>query len=66
MSELDDVVIVRSNGSSMYLLSAVCDNCQMGIIQVIRCDDHLTNTFRQYLIYVRVMNGKYMNLLMYL
>ncbi len=52
MTELDDMIIVRSDGSPIYLLSVVCDDHQMGITHVIRGDDHFTNTFRQYLIYL--------------
>ncbi len=51
-SELDDMIIVRSDGSPIYLLSAVCDDHFMGITHVIRGDDHFTNAFRQYLIYL--------------
>lgn len=51
-SELDDMIIVRSDGSPTYLLSAVCDDNLMGITHVIRGDDHFTNAFRQYIIYL--------------
>ena len=48
---LDDMIIVRSNGTPTYLLSSVVDDHDMNITHVIRGDDHFTNTFRQFLIY---------------
>lgn len=50
-SQLDDLVLVRSDGSPTYMLSVVVDDHDMGITHVIRGDDHLTNTFRQIQIY---------------
>ncbi len=50
-TELDDIVIVRSDGTPVYLLSVVVDDHDMEITHVIRGDDHFTNTFRQLLIY---------------
>jgi glutamyl-tRNA synthetase len=49
--ELDDMIILRSDGSPTYNHSVVVDDHDMGITHVIRGDDHLTNTFRQVQIY---------------
>lgn len=46
-ADIDDYVILRSDGTPTYLLSVVVDDHDMGITHVIRGDDHLTNTFRQ-------------------
>lgn len=48
---LDDFVLVRSNGDPTYMLSAVVDDRDMQISHVIRGDDHLTNAARQTLIF---------------
>lgn len=48
---IEDFVILRSDGSPVYMLSVVCDDIDMGITHVIRGDDHLTNTPKQILIY---------------
>ncbi|MEO1190146.1 MAG: glutamate--tRNA ligase [Pseudomonadota bacterium] len=45
--QLDDMVILRGDGSPTYMLSVVVDDHDMGVTQVIRGDDHLTNAFRQ-------------------
>ncbi|GAB5468992.1 MAG: glutamate--tRNA ligase [Rhodospirillales bacterium] len=45
--QLDDMVILRSDGSPTYMLSVVVDDHDMEITHVIRGDDHLTNAFRQ-------------------
>jgi glutamyl-tRNA synthetase len=50
-AELDDLVIVRSDGTPTYNLCAVLDDAAMGITHVIRGDDHLANTPRQVLLY---------------
>jgi glutamyl-tRNA synthetase len=50
-TELDDMIILRSDGSPTYNHSVVVDDHDMGITHVIRGDDHLTNTFRQVQIY---------------
>ena len=50
-SELDDLIILRSDGVPTYLHAVVVDDHDMGITHVIRGDDHLTNTFRQIAIY---------------
>jgi glutamyl-tRNA synthetase len=49
--ELDDLVILRSDGTPTYNLSVVVDDHDMGITHVIRGDDHLTNAARQSQIY---------------
>ena len=46
-AELDDMVLVRADGSPTYMLSVVVDDHDMGITHVIRGDDHLNNAFRQ-------------------
>ncbi len=50
-AELDDMIILRSDGSPTYLHAVVVDDHDMAISHVIRGDDHLTNTFRQIQIY---------------
>lgn len=49
--ELDDFILLRSDGSPTYMLSVVVDDHDMGITHIIRGDDHLTNAFRQGVIY---------------
>jgi len=49
--QLDDMVLLRSDGTPTYMLSVVVDDHDMDITHVIRGDDHLTNTFRQVMIY---------------
>ena len=46
-SELDDLIIARSDGSPTYNLSVVVDDLDMRVTHVIRGDDHLNNTPRQ-------------------
>ena len=46
-TEVDDLIILRSDGTPTYLHAVVVDDHDMGITHVIRGDDHLTNTFRQ-------------------
>lgn len=46
-SELDDMILLRSDGSPTYMLAVVVDDHDMGITHVIRGDDHLNNAFRQ-------------------
>jgi glutamyl-tRNA synthetase len=50
-SQLDDLIIIRSNGLPTYNFGAVVDDAAMGITHVIRGDDHLNNTPRQILLY---------------
>lgn len=49
--ELDDLVILRSDGTPTYMLAVVVDDHDMGVTQIIRGDDHLTNAARQTLIF---------------
>ncbi len=49
--DLDDLVLLRSDGTPTYMLAVVVDDHDMGITQVIRGDDHLTNAARQMHIY---------------
>ncbi|PYE81372.1 glutamate--tRNA ligase [Pseudoroseicyclus aestuarii] len=49
--QLDDMVLLRSDGSPVYMLAVVVDDHDMGVTHVIRGDDHLSNTFRQMLVY---------------
>lgn len=49
--ELDDMVLLRADGTPTYMLSVVVDDHDMEITHVIRGDDHLTNAFRQTLLY---------------
>lgn len=48
---MDDMIVVRTDGSPTYNFAVVCDDANMGITHVIRGDDHLSNTPRQILIY---------------
>jgi glutamyl-tRNA synthetase len=50
-SQLDDIILLRADGTPTYMLSVVVDDHDMGITHVIRGDDHLTNAFRQINIY---------------
>jgi glutamyl-tRNA synthetase len=45
--ELDDMILLRADGSPTYMHSVVVDDHDMGITHVIRGDDHLNNAFRQ-------------------
>ena len=49
--QLDDMILLRSDGSPVYMLAVVVDDHDMGVTHVIRGDDHLANAFRQNLIY---------------
>ncbi len=46
-AQLDDMVLLRADGTPTYMLSVVVDDHDMGVNHVIRGDDHFTNTFRQ-------------------
>lgn len=46
-AEIDDFILLRSDGSPTYMLSVVVDDYDMGITHIIRGDDHLNNAFRQ-------------------
>ncbi len=50
-SEIEDLVLLRSDGHPLYNLSVVIDDIEMGITHVIRGQDHLTNTHKQVLLY---------------
>ncbi|MEM9434085.1 MAG: glutamate--tRNA ligase [Pseudomonadota bacterium] len=49
--QLDDMVLLRSDGTPTYMLAVVVDDHDMGVTNVIRGDDHLANAARQTLIY---------------
>ncbi|HAT36075.1 MAG TPA: glutamate--tRNA ligase [Rhodospirillaceae bacterium] len=49
--ELDDFILLRSDGTPTYMHSVVVDDHDMGITHVIRGDDHLNNAFRQFHLY---------------
>jgi len=51
-AELDDMIILRSDGTPTYQHAVVVDDHDMGITHVIRGDDHLTNAFRQIQVYL--------------
>ncbi|GBQ83851.1 glutamyl-tRNA synthetase [Gluconacetobacter johannae DSM 13595] len=50
-AEMDDMIILRADGTPVYQLAVVVDDHDMDITHVIRGDDHLTNSFRQAMIY---------------
>ena len=50
-AQLDDMVLMRADGTPAYMHAVVVDDHDMGITHVIRGDDHMTNTFRQVQIY---------------
>ncbi|MCF8495811.1 MAG: glutamate--tRNA ligase [Alphaproteobacteria bacterium] len=49
-AQLDDFILLRSDGTPTYMLSVVVDDHDMGVTHVIRGDDHLNNAFRQKII----------------
>ncbi|HUO53833.1 MAG TPA: glutamate--tRNA ligase [Rhodoblastus sp.] len=49
--DLDDLILLRSDGTPTYMLAVVVDDHDMGVTQIIRGDDHLTNAARQTHIY---------------
>ena len=49
--QLDDMVLLRADGTPTYMLAVVVDDHDMAVSHVIRGDDHLTNTFRQVQLY---------------
>ena len=51
-SQLDDLIMLRSDGTPTYMLSVVADDHDMGVTHVIRGDDHLVNAARQTHIYL--------------
>lgn len=50
-NQLDDLILLRSDGTPTYMLSVVVDDHDMGVTHIIRGDDHLTNAARQSQIY---------------
>ena len=50
-AQLDDMILLRSDGSPVYMLAVVVDDHDMGVTHVIRGDDHLNNAARQMMIY---------------
>jgi glutamyl-tRNA synthetase len=46
-SQLDDMILLRADGTPTYMLAVVVDDQDMGVTHVIRGDDHLNNAFRQ-------------------
>ncbi|MGJ8555759.1 MAG: glutamate--tRNA ligase [Sulfitobacter geojensis] len=48
---LDDMVLLRSDGTPVYMLAVVVDDHDMGVTHVVRGDDHLNNAARQMMIY---------------
>ena len=50
-SDVEDFVLLRSDGSPTYHLSVVCDDHDMGITHILRGDDHVSNTPKQILLY---------------
>lgn len=49
--QIEDLVLLRTDGSPTYNLSVVCDDIGMGITHVVRGDDHISNTPKQILLY---------------
>ena len=56
--EMDDFIIMRSDGTPTYMLSVVVDDHDMNVTHIVRGHDHLTNTFRQNIIYDAMKWGK--------
>lgn len=50
-AQLDDMILLRTDGTPTYMLSVVVDDHDMGITHIVRGDDHLTNAFRQTQLY---------------
>ncbi|MDG2407204.1 MAG: glutamate--tRNA ligase [Paracoccaceae bacterium] len=50
-NQLDDMILLRSDGTPVYMLAVVVDDFDMGVTTVIRGDDHLNNAARQMMIY---------------
>ncbi len=50
-TELDDFIILRSDGTPVYMVAVVVDDHDMGVTHVLRGDDHLSNTPKQILLY---------------
>ncbi len=56
-AQLDDMVLLRADGTPTYMLAVVVDDIDMGITHVIRGDDHLNNAFRQYQLILALGHG---------
>ena len=50
--EIDDLILLRADGTPTYMLAVVVDDHDMGVTHVVRGDDHFRNTFRQLPIYL--------------
>ncbi|QPD00082.1 glutamate--tRNA ligase [Qipengyuania soli] len=55
-NEIDDYILLRSDGTPTYMLAVVVDDHDMGVTHIIRGDDHINNAFRQLPI-IRAMNA---------
>ena len=53
-ANIEDFILVRSDGLPTYMLSVVSDDIEMGITEVVRGDDHISNTPKQILLYQSV------------
>lgn len=51
VAEIDDLILLRADGTPTYMLAVVVDDHDMGVTHVLRGDDHFRNTFRQVPIY---------------
>jgi len=49
--QLDDMILLRADGTPTYMLSVVVDDHDMGITHIVRGDDHLNNAFRQFYLF---------------
>ena len=56
-TELDDMILLRSDGSPTYNLCAVADDIETGVTHVLRGDDHLTNSIRQLCLYAALQQA---------
>jgi glutamyl-tRNA synthetase len=50
-NQLDDMILLRADGTPTYMLSVVVDDHDMGITHIVRGDDHLNNAFRQFYLF---------------
>lgn len=50
-NQLDDMILLRSDGTPVYMLAVVVDDHDMGVTHIIRGDDHLSNAARQMMVY---------------
>lgn len=56
LDTIGDFVIMRSNGQPVYNFCVTIDDATMAISHVIRAEEHLPNTLRQALIYIRLLD----------